>query len=91
MGQLEKVKSLIGVVVEVAYGGSAAGCLKARQQVDHGVAHGRQHLRGRPLTYPAAVLTQRHVAHVVQLVLYPPVTAHKPQKDVPSVLHPPKK
>jgi glyoxylate carboligase len=75
LGEIEKGKSLLGVIVEAANSSSPAIGLHSRQQVDHSVPHRRQHLRRRALADPAAVLPQRHVPDVVQLVLDPPVPA----------------
>jgi len=44
--EIEKVKGLLRVCVEPADGGGVTGSLHARQQVDDGVAHRGEYLRG---------------------------------------------
>lgn len=48
----------------------------------HGVAQRRQRLRRRPATYPAGVLSQRHVTYPVQAILDPPMATRQRQQTL---------
>jgi len=74
--EIKKVKRLFGMSVEPADGGCMACCIHTAQQMHDRVAYCGQHLEGRSSTRPAAVLTKRHVAHVVQVVLDLPVLTY---------------
>ena len=67
----------VGVRLQVFEGGRVAVRRHAREPVNGGIPQRRQHLRGVARPHPAGVLAERHVPHVVQLVLDRPVVPHE--------------
>ncbi len=90
-GKVEQLEGLVGAAGQATDDASMAdsglaGLGHAGDQIDDRVAQRREHLRRGALAHPAGVLPQRHVAHVVRLVLDPPVCAGQPQQALVFVL-----
>ena len=77
---VEQLECLVGSNLEPVSSGAGAHRVHPAQQVQRRVPQCRQHLRGVPRAHPAPVLVERHVPHVVQLVLDPPVRTDPPQQ-----------
>ena len=72
----EEGQGLVRVRGQPPRGRRLARRLDLPQEVYRDIAQRRQHPGRRPRTHPAGVLPERHITHVVQPILYPPMLTH---------------